>query len=1084
MKKVLLLFISIAAISQFSFGQVATAYDFTQTQGIYEEITGGTAIWTGTFNNDDPVEISIPSFIFDGIAYTSIFVSVNGFITFGTAPAGNLHAPLSETGSYAGAIAAFGRNLGNAATGSPEVRWQQIGNVVVVQWKDVRRYLVGGEIISFQIKLNTSDNQIDVVYGGTINPGQNSLYPQVGLRGPDNTFGSNVNNRMIGIDGGNWINSTAGVANNSTMYFRSTSPETVPSVGLTFTWTPGAFTPCYPPLGLTTTNITTNSVTLNWNPPTPPPDDGYQWEIRTSGAAGSGTTGLSASGSTEAGITSTNVTGLTDGTNYNFYVRSTCGVDYFSAWAGPSAFTTLCLPITNLPCNQSFESLNFPPNCWDNIQVTGSGLWSGVTNGTFPTITPQDGSRMAMFESFNYPESTSAILVSPIINYPAIGYNVKFWMYRDNGYETNLDRVVVHFNNTPGLTGSSILGMVHRSTIQAPAVASPGWYQYEFIHNQAVTGDAFIIFQGISDNGHNMYIDNIEIAEQELLSFSLSPSMHNFGQIPIGNTSAPQLFTLANTGLGTMTINAVALTGSHHSNFILDDINTYPLSLNSGESAFVSVGFSPQSEGLKTASLLVSTSLGPYEAVLTGTGFVEIIVELPFVETWISGSFTTNNWSFDPVQGTWQIRTTTGNPAPCARVHYAPMTTNYTFSLLSPLINISGISSLTFSYDLTLNDYSYMGTELMKIWLWSNTDWMLVAEYSNIGHIPWTTFTFTIDNIVAEQTRIRFEATGANTDNINFWEVDNISLEATGLPSFELSPLSHDYGEIMIGNTSAPQSFTLANTGSGVVTVNAVELTGADAFEFILADTNTYPLQLNEGQNAFVNISFAPQYVGLREAFLTITTSIGSFEASLTGTGFELIPEIFINPTFFIQEIVIDSIASQDLTISNIGTGVLIYQIEIEYTNPTGGFSWFSANPATGSIPEAGMQTIEVIFNTAGLIVGMSYEANLIISSNDPATPVVTIPVTLSILLGLDYVYESRPHIYPIPAKDMIQISNIENITRIQMFNSFGQLIYENANKDFPAVSVNLLGFENGFYLIRFTTTDNLYLYHKLIINK
>lgn len=62
MRRHLFLLFLMQAIVISSIGQVATNYVFTQTQGTFEPITGGTVIWTGTFNNTAAVEIAIQVF--------------------------------------------------------------------------------------------------------------------------------------------------------------------------------------------------------------------------------------------------------------------------------------------------------------------------------------------------------------------------------------------------------------------------------------------------------------------------------------------------------------------------------------------------------------------------------------------------------------------------------------------------------------------------------------------------------------------------------------------------------------------------------------------------------------------------------------------------------------------------------------------------------------------------------------------------------------------------------------------------------------------------------------------------------------
>ena len=98
---------------------------------------------------------------------------------------------------------------------------------------------------------------------------------------------------------------------------------------------------CQAPTAITTSALTSNNVTLSWTAPAAAPSNGYQYEVRTSGAAGSGTTGLANSGATAAGITTAMATGLSSLTTYTVYVRGNCG-GTFSAWTTGVSFYTPC----------------------------------------------------------------------------------------------------------------------------------------------------------------------------------------------------------------------------------------------------------------------------------------------------------------------------------------------------------------------------------------------------------------------------------------------------------------------------------------------------------------------------------------------------------------------------------------------------------------------------------------------------------------------------------------------------------------------------------------------------------------------
>ncbi|TVR38259.1 MAG: T9SS C-terminal target domain-containing protein [Cryomorphaceae bacterium] len=131
---------------------------------------------------------------------------------------------------------------------------------------------------------------------------------------------------------------------------------------------------CFPPGGVVLSNIGSNSVDISWN------DNGslsYNWEVRSSGEAGSGPTGLEASGNT-TGTTAT-ATGIPAQSSLVVHVQSVCDdgpPEELSNWTGASAFQTLCEPVL-APFFEDFEGLSGDqtqvfPICWDNL---GANAW-------------------------------------------------------------------------------------------------------------------------------------------------------------------------------------------------------------------------------------------------------------------------------------------------------------------------------------------------------------------------------------------------------------------------------------------------------------------------------------------------------------------------------------------------------------------------------------------------------------------------------------------------------------------------------------------------------------------------------------
>jgi hypothetical protein len=237
---------------------LATSHTYTQSVGTYTAITGGTVFLNNASASMDDIvstSITIPTFKFNNINYTNIFISTNGFITFGaTAPSTTNYDPIGSTETYAGAVAGFGTDLNKATTGTPEIRYQTIGTEFIVQYRDMGRYSGTGttDRLSFQIRLNTVGNTVKVVYDAPALVGAATFDPEVGLRGPNNTFTTNVHNRLVLSTTGPWVGSTQGTTNTSVCFIDSSVPATKPAAGTTFLWTP----------------VTAATTTYSWSPAT------------------------------------------------------------------------------------------------------------------------------------------------------------------------------------------------------------------------------------------------------------------------------------------------------------------------------------------------------------------------------------------------------------------------------------------------------------------------------------------------------------------------------------------------------------------------------------------------------------------------------------------------------------------------------------------------------------------------------------------------------------------------------------------------------------------------------------------------
>jgi len=325
-----------AQISGYSFSPIAG--------GTYTELSGGTILGTASGSSGitslDDIVYNLPngtipfSFIMNNVSYTGCNISSNGFITFGsTAPTATTYSPIASATTYDASISLMGFNLnsyfysGNALQNGV-IGYQTTGvspnRCFVIQWKNFKPLAIANSPfangINGQICLYESTNVIELKYN-TIKA-FTGITCQIGLRGVNNTFSSNVNARAV-ASAGVWATSTAGTSNAAFCSLNTTFPPS----GLVYRFSP----PCFAPSNLQVSNPLQNSIKLLWASNV---SGTSKVEYGPSGFAVG--TGVIVNNATSP----LSVSGLTAGTNYQFYVSTNCTSGGTSSASGPFSFTS------------------------------------------------------------------------------------------------------------------------------------------------------------------------------------------------------------------------------------------------------------------------------------------------------------------------------------------------------------------------------------------------------------------------------------------------------------------------------------------------------------------------------------------------------------------------------------------------------------------------------------------------------------------------------------------------------------------------------------------------------------------------
>ena len=375
----------------------ASLYTFAQSSGTYVPITGGTVITTsasGTPNLDSYVSAAqtLPTAInFAGNSYTQYYVTGNGQVSLGTpAPSGTTYAVLSTSSGSNVFFAPLSADLDDN-TGESTIRVEQVGDEIVFQWTNFKRY-ARTETINFQVRANTVSGVIKFVYDGNPPYDTSTAYqPQVGLKS------STAANGYLGLSvasGASWNTPTVvttGVSSSTTAAFTG---ATGPTSGLTYTFTPPL--PCSgtPVAGTVTGNLTRSlcngaapGVIAVTGATDTYPGISYQWQESLNGTDWANATG--GSGATTLSYTPPSFAG----TPIQYRLKVTCATSSETVYSSVVNIVNVTSPVTQATALMASTSVTNAVLNWTG----GNGARRLVVLSTSPIVAPSSGSAVPAY---------------------------------------------------------------------------------------------------------------------------------------------------------------------------------------------------------------------------------------------------------------------------------------------------------------------------------------------------------------------------------------------------------------------------------------------------------------------------------------------------------------------------------------------------------------------------------------------------------------------------------------------------------------------------------------------------------------
>ncbi len=417
--------------------------------------------------------------------------------------------------------------------------------------------------------------------------------------------------------------------------------------------------------------------------------------------------------------------------------------------------------------------------------------------------------------------------------------------------------------------------------------------------------------------GNGYDIGAYESANQASVAgtLSASPASLSIGNVTVGQSTTTTT-TLTNTGNASVTISQI---NSNNSNFQPSGLS-FPLTLGAGQSATLTVIFAPTSAGDLSGTLaVISNASNATNISVAGTGIG--------VTPTVSMSPTSLTFGSQVVSTTSAAQSVT--------------VSNTSSAVLS-------ISSITASGDFTQTNNC--GASLAA----NSSCSVLVTFAPTVGGTRTGAISF-IDNAASspQQVSLTGVATGAATPNVS------------------LSPSSLTFGSQIVGGTSAAQSVTLTNTGTGPLSISSVGISGD------FAETNNCGSSLAAQASCQIAVTFAPTTTGSRTGGISVVDNATSSPQQLTLSGTAIpAPVATLSAgasSVSFGSITVGSTGTQSVVITNSGNATANIQ------SISTGNAAFSVSGAPATLAAGSSVTLSIGFAPA---VAGTYTGTLTIQSN------------------------------------------------------------------------------------------------------
>ncbi len=527
--------------------------------------------------------------------------------------------------------------------------------------------------------------------------------------------------------------------------------------------------------------------------------------------------------------------------------------------------------ITEFPHFEDFNDATMPdlPHGWtDHVESFNPAARIETTDISDPVSPPQQ----LRFLNMNDPDALLLFISPPLdtdMSELRIRFHAKALSGTDNAVELGSYDHEAEDSFTP-------LELITISTTHT---------EYQVDLDDYTGSDTHLAFRAVPEQSvRPIYFDNLEI---DLIPtdavIEIEPETHEFPPTHYGEISDSQSFIITNTGGASITLHPedIEMGGDDAAQFMLENISD-PVTLETNDTTSVSVTFAPDVPGYMEALLLVEEA----ESQLAGLSYDPTITDLPHLEDF-------NSLDAPQLPFGWftYIQSTAANAdietselsdpnSPPNHVRFRNFQDEDAELILITAPIAHDLQNLRLRFYAKCN---IAGNHTMEVGTYDpDTEVFNMLESFSLT-TDYTNFIYDLDDYDGDDDRIAFRANQGQAHR--FIMLDDVTIEfSPDMPIILVSPDSHDFEPLQKGFTSEPKTFTISNDGGGMLHLapGDIMIGGTDAGAFLL-DNLEDAVELETGETATIQVFFAPQATGQKEA----TLFVDDFEVSLSGEAYD-----------------------------------------------------------------------------------------------------------------------------------------------------------------------------------------------------